>query len=244
VPLIPPYTPFTSTKMAIELSEQEQASLQEGERIDALENARDEAVYTEAREASEQELKFAGKFRTADDLEKAYLELQKKLGEPRDKEESSEEEDVEEASESETEEETEEETEQVEEEEQEPAFTQEEVDSILEYVGGPDVYQKALDWAEGALTQEEQDEFNSVLEEASSPAVAKYAIENLVNRYKANADFQGKQLRGRPSGLDGAKPFRSRAEVSAAIQDPRYDRDPAYRNDVADRLAVSADDLL
>jgi hypothetical protein len=234
--------------MAIELSEQEQASLAEGERIESQENARDEAVYTEARETSEKELKFAGKFRTADDLEKAYLELQKKLGSSKDSPDGQEE-----ASDAEEDEEPTEEAEEAsegqeeapeKEVEQEPAFSQEDVDAIMDYVGGPDVYQKALDWAEEALTQDEQDEFNLVLEEAKSPAVAKYAIENLVNRYKANADFQGQQIRGRKGGTETVKPYRSRAEVSAAIQDPRYDRDPAYRNDVADRLAVSADDLI
>ena len=30
--------------------------------------------------------------------------------------------------------------------------------------------------------------------------------------------------------------FRRQAEVVAAMQDPRYDRDPAYRNDVFEKL--------
>ena len=30
--------------------------------------------------------------------------------------------------------------------------------------------------------------------------------------------------------------FRSQAEVVAAMSDPRYDRDPAYRNDIYEKL--------
>jgi len=229
--------------MTAELSAEEQVSLELGDRIETQENARDTAVYTEAREASEKELQFAGKFRTAEDLEKAYLELQKKLGAPKE-EEAAEEEEAPAEEESSEEVEQKEEEAPAEEEVEDTSFSQEEVDAILEHVGGPDVYQKALDWALEALSPEEQQEFNTVLETAQSPAVAKFAIESLVNRFRANADFQGKQVRGRPSGNDAVKPYRSRAEVSAAIQDPRYDRDPAYRNDVADRLAVSDDDLI
>jgi hypothetical protein len=33
--------------------------------------------------------------------------------------------------------------------------------------------------------------------------------------------------------------FRSQAELVAAMSDPRYDKDPAYRQDIADKLAVS-----
>ena len=33
--------------------------------------------------------------------------------------------------------------------------------------------------------------------------------------------------------------FRSQAEVVAAMQDPRYDRDPAYRQDVFNKLGRS-----
>ena len=33
--------------------------------------------------------------------------------------------------------------------------------------------------------------------------------------------------------------FRSQAEVVEAMSDPRYDRDPAYRNDVFEKLSRS-----
>ena len=45
-------------------------------------------------------------------------------------------------------------------------------------------------------------------------------------------------LTGRNAGQP-ADVFRSPAEVVAAMQDPRYDRDPAYRQDVFDKLGRS-----
>ena len=36
-----------------------------------------------------------------------------------------------------------------------------------------------------------------------------------------------------------AEQFRSQAEVVRAMSDPRYDRDPAYRQDVYDKLERS-----
>ena len=42
-------------------------------------------------------------------------------------------------------------------------------------------------------------------------------------------------LAGAPTA-DPADVFRSQAEVVEAMSDPRYERDPAYRNDVFDKL--------
>jgi len=42
-------------------------------------------------------------------------------------------------------------------------------------------------------------------------------------------------LQGKPAGSSG-QTFRSQAELVAAMGDPRYDNDPAYRADVVDKL--------
>jgi hypothetical protein len=224
-----------------ELNEAEQAALEIGERISASEDQQVTDTYEKAQDQEKQELVYAGKYRTAQDLEKAYLELQKKLGAPKDEEEAPEEEaEVEEAQEEETEP-TEEPTEEAPEEEP-TGFTKEEVDAILENIGGEKVYKAACDWAASALSTEEIAELDSVLESNNTAAV-KFAVEALVNRYKDQADYQGKQVRGRPNATTGVKPFRSMAEMSDAMNDPRYERDPAYRQDVIDRAAVSNDDI-
>jgi hypothetical protein len=69
---------------------------------------------------------------------------------------------------------------------------------------------------------------------------AKLALRGIVAAYK---DAVGQE----PSLVTGeampraatAQPFRSRAEMVRAIQDPKYDKDPAYQKDVQARIEVS-----
>jgi hypothetical protein len=72
--------------------EAEAKALAEGERLLEAQAKAQEQTYDQAREAEESQLRFAGKYKSAEDLEKAYLELQKKLGEgsPSSEEEGSE----------------------------------------------------------------------------------------------------------------------------------------------------------
>jgi hypothetical protein len=73
--------------------EAEEARLLElGSRLQEEEEAIQSETYDKARRDSEAELNYAGKFKSAEDLEKAYLELQKKLGQKESDESPSEEE--------------------------------------------------------------------------------------------------------------------------------------------------------
>jgi len=84
--------------------------LELGQKLQDEEEARDQRKYEQAREEAEAELRYAGKFKSAEDLEKAYKELEKKLGQ---KDETTQEPEAE--SEEESEEETDDESEQSEE---------------------------------------------------------------------------------------------------------------------------------
>lgn len=65
----------------VEAREAEEARLLEvGDKLLNEEEAIQNETYDKARRDAEAELNYAGKFKTAEDLEKAYLELQKKLG--------------------------------------------------------------------------------------------------------------------------------------------------------------------
>ena len=69
----------------VEARETEEARLLEvGDKLLAEEEAIQNETYDKARRDAEAELNYAGKFKTAEDLEKAYLELQKKLGQKED----------------------------------------------------------------------------------------------------------------------------------------------------------------
>ncbi len=74
-------------------------ALEVGERLLSEQEEAQRETYEKARKAEESELRFAGKFKSAEDLEKAYKELEKKLGQ-----QSSDDEEVESAPESTSEE--------------------------------------------------------------------------------------------------------------------------------------------
>ena len=61
--------------------EAEAKALAEGERLVAAQEAAQEQTYEDARKADQESSRYAGKYKSAEELEKAYLELQKKLGE-------------------------------------------------------------------------------------------------------------------------------------------------------------------
>jgi hypothetical protein len=74
---------FDSTDPAV--AEQQQAAeskaLAEGERLIAEQAKSQQDTYDKAREAEESQLRYAGKYKSAEDLEKAYLEAQRKISE-------------------------------------------------------------------------------------------------------------------------------------------------------------------
>jgi len=75
----------TDNPQAIEAQRAAEAeSLKQGERLIAEEEALTARQYQKAREDAEAETRYAGKFKSAEDLEKAYKELEKKLGQSKE----------------------------------------------------------------------------------------------------------------------------------------------------------------
>lgn len=84
---------FDSTDNPDVSSAQEAAeakALAQGERLLAEQEAATQETYDKARKDAESELRYAGKFKSAEDLEKAYKELEKKLGQKPNEEQSDE----------------------------------------------------------------------------------------------------------------------------------------------------------
>ena len=73
----------TDTSAAEVQKEAEAKALAEGERLIEQQQKAQELTYEQARLQEESQARFAGKYKSAEELEKAYLELQKKLGEPK-----------------------------------------------------------------------------------------------------------------------------------------------------------------
>lgn len=180
----------------------------------------------EANEGEQQQL-LAGKFDNAQSLEQAYLELQKKLGESREEEPEDDDEPEEEESEDEPEED----------DESENQLTEDQAEQLYEMVGGEKAYQSMLEWASQTLSKEEIDMYDSVMGAGDANSIY-FAVQALANTYFDSVGEEGELLTGRGSAESNAI-FRSQSELIQAMNDPRYDNDPAYRSDVMAKLENS-----
>ena len=219
--------------------------------------------------AEQEQQLLAGKYQSAEELERGYLELQKRLSSPAEEEPQ-----VEEAPEAEEEEEEIEVdgdlfdaimesyrtgewddnlveevgkmdpidvanmflTKQGEAQQTEVA-TEEDVTQIQDSVGGVDEYQNMLQWASGNLSEQEINLYDAAMDRGD-PLTMFFAAQALNSRYQDAVGYDGEMLTG-SAPRNTSNGFRSQAELIAAMSDPRYDKDPAYRQDIADKLAVS-----
>ena len=115
-----------------------------------------------------------------------------------------------------------------------------ELTDIQNMAGGPDGYNEMIQWAADNLPSTEIDAFNSVTASANVPAI-KFAVESLSNKWKNAEGYEGTLVKGNRSVNDGLRPYRSNAELAADINNPRYQNDPAFRQDVEKRLSRSKD---
>ena len=236
------------------LTEEEQDSLAVGEEL-----------------MEQQENLLAGKYKNAQDLESAYIELQKKLGEGSSEEaeevsnEPESDDDVdpvvdmltaaseEYAEAGEMSQETFDALSEMSSEEllnayvamqanaapaqQAADLSDSDVSDLKAAVGGEEAYDQITGWAAESLSDSELDAFNATIENGSKAQI-QMIMAGLQARYQSENGYEGRQLQGKPPSSSG-NAFRSQAEVVEAINDPRYDRDPAYRNDVLMRLERS-----
>ena len=94
-------------------------------------------------------------------------------------------------------------------------------------------------WAGQNLPEEDVADFNAVTA-TNNPAAIKFAVQSLASRYRGDVGYEAPLVTGKAPGTT-VKGFRSHAELSRAIADPRYQSDAAYRSDVEERLARSTD---
>lgn len=234
-----------------QLSADEQESLEIGERL-----------------AQEEQQLLAGKYRSAEELERGYLELQKRLS-------GKQEDDTTEVEEESTEEvdETEEEVSSLYDEimesyqkgewdqdlvkqvegmnpidvvnlflenqqaQSEPVATDADIEQIQESVGGAEDYTAMIQWASENLSEQEISMYDAVMDKGD-PLAMFFAAQALYGRYQDAVGVDGELLTG-TAPRNSADVFRSQAEVVRAMSDPRYDNDPAYRQDIAEKLERS-----
>ena len=121
--------------------------------------------------------------------------------------------------------------------EQDSQLAAKEVAAIKNEFGGEQVYNDMITWAAGNLDKGEVDAFNSMLK-TSNPHQIRIAVAGIQAAYMNNAPREPKLVGGRAAKADTTK-FKSTAQVVAAMNDERYATDPAYRQEVQEKLSRS-----
>jgi len=241
---------------APELTEDEQNSLEVADKL-----------------GQEEAKQYAGKFDNADQLEKAYLELQKKLGSPDEDTEvdTVENDQVDEEvspgvalitdasneyynNEGKLSQETMEKFSEMSSQDlvnaymeiqannpnpqqQSADLTDAEMNQVYNSAGGERAYETMVKWASENLAEKKLDAFNSIVNQGDATAI-QIAVAGLKSEYENAVGYEGRMLSGKAARSSGDV-FRSQAELVAAMNDPRYEKDPAYQQDVYDKLERS-----
>ena len=254
----------------------ETLSYQEPQNVTTLDNLtpeeQDSLAVGESISQQEEQV-YAGKYKSAQELEKAYIELQAKLGEKK--------EDTETASAEEQPEDTPKMSEGATlitdaskeyfdngnklspetmakfssmssqdlikaymEVSQNPEFQQQgappaeittaQINQIKNSAGGEQQYAQIVNWAKTNLPQDQIVAFDEVVNTGSVQAI-QLAVSGLKAEYDNANGVEGRMVTGKAPQNSGDV-FRSQQELVAAMNDPRYDRDPAYRQDVIQKL--------
>ena len=242
--------------------------------ISAMESDQAESLAIGEEMINQANARLAGKYKDAQELEKAYIELEKKLGSRDEQEETSEPEteDQQEPSEyssqveaisraaeefnskGELSPETLAQFEQMSSKELVQAYFEYEqslpamdapqtvelsaadVNTIQNSVGGEAAYKQLVGWAAQNFSEAEIQAFDNVVDSGNVAAI-NLALAGLQARYTDANGYEGKMIQGKAAAP--ADTFKSQAEVVRAMSDARYDRDPAYRDEIMQKLARS-----
>ena len=114
------------------------------------------------------------------------------------------------------------------------------ISEIKNIAGGEQEYGEMLQWAVENLETSEVENFNRIVN-SNNFIATKFAVEALNGRYRGDVGYEAPLVTGKNAASDGVKPYRSQAELARDIADPRYSTDPAFRQDIEERLSRSTD---
>tara|TARA_B110000977_G_scaffold25830_1_gene31948 strand:+ start:19465 stop:20310 length:846 start_codon:yes stop_codon:yes gene_type:complete len=109
--------------------------------------------------------------------------------------------------------------------------------SIFDTVGGKDKYQELMTWAGENLSESDVASYNSITDTGSVDQI-KFAVQGLMAQAGMNKSKQPDLFQG-DVNVQNTKSFNSLAQVTEAINDPRYTTDPVYRKEVEDKIDKS-----
>ena len=112
--------------------------------------------------------------------------------------------------------------------------TESQINEVKNFAGGDQVYTNMVQWAGANLDPKSIQAFDNIISSGSIDAI-KLAVTGLKSQYDAANGVEGTMVTGK-TAPDRGDVFRSQAELVAAMSDRRYDNDPAYRQDVIEKL--------
>ena len=117
------------------------------------------------------------------------------------------------------------------------AVADQQASSLKEIAGGNEAYSEMSNWAADNMTDAEKTAYNTAVN-SKDVETAKLAIAGLKAKFDGANGNEPNLVEGKAtvSGQDG---YKSWAEVTAAMGDDRYQKDPAYQNMVQEKLSKS-----
>ena len=94
-----------------------------------------------------------------------------------------------------------------------------------------------MQWAGSNLNENEIKMYDAVMDKGD-PLAAYFAVQALSSRMRDSEGVEGRMLQGKAAKAEGDV-FKSQAQVVKAMSDARYEKDPAYRQEIYDKLERS-----
>ena len=116
-----------------------------------------------------------------------------------------------------------------------PILTDQEIAEVQGIAGGKAGYEQLMAWATDNLSDADAKNFDEVVETGNKAAVT-FAIKALMGQYE---DAQGRDSNLITGKQSPTPTYRSMAEVVRDMNNPLYDSDDAYRDDVRRKLEAS-----
>jgi hypothetical protein len=108
----------------------------------------------------------------------------------------------------------------------------------MDAAGGQEQYGTMVEWAKQNWSAEQVAAYNRQVQSGDRHATL-FAIEGLKSKFEAANGRIPQRITGTGGASTSQGAFRSVAEMTRAMSDPRYQSDEAYREEVRQRLALS-----
>ena len=110
--------------------------------------------------------------------------------------------------------------------------------NIQSVAGGSEKYQELVNWASKNLSKAEQDVFNNMVD-SGDVEQAKFAVQGLMTKAGTTYNPNQPELFEGTSDVTSPDAYQSVSQVTDAMNDPRYEKDPAFRREVEQKIARS-----